>query len=204
MDAAHTAKAGIFSMKKALREQHRATRRAREPGAVQAASDAITRAILALPELLQAETIGLYQALPGEIRTDGLATVLESAGKRCVFPRMVEGSRVLAFAPIHDSAALVPGRMGILEPPAGDDVSLEEIDLFVVPGLAFDPTGGRLGQGAGYYDATLAAAPWATRVGVAFDDQLLAQLPMESHDQHVDVVVTPSTIARPPSTRQSR
>lgn len=183
-------------MKRSLRDQHRGLRRSLEPALVEERSAAIAQALLSLPELSEAGTIGLYQALPGEVQTASLAQGLVEAGKQCLFPRVVRGSRILAFAPAADPSQLAVGALGILEPVEGDDRDLGTIELFVVPGLAFTADGGRLGQGAGYYDSTLAAAPQALRVGVCFDHQLVASLPMEVHDQHVDMVITPTQILR--------
>ena len=96
--------------------------------------------------------------------------------------------KTLTYHPIAELAELVLGRFGIREPAPGPQ--LEKLDLIVVPGLAFTVTGNRLGRGAGYYDRFLATVPTTTlKVGVCFEFQLVPQIPSESHDVIMDVVV---------------
>jgi 5-formyltetrahydrofolate cyclo-ligase len=87
---------------------------------------------------------------------------------------------------------MVPGPIGAPEPPTwARSVPAESIDLFLVPGLAFDAAGGRLGRGGGHYDATLAAMPLrAPRIGLAFEAQIVPEVPREAHDVALDAVVT--------------
>jgi 5-formyltetrahydrofolate cyclo-ligase len=78
-----------------------------------------------------------------------------------------------------------------------------EADAILLPGIAFDKRGMRLGYGGGYYDRLLPQCrPACVRIGIGFDEQLLAEIPAEDHDEHVDIVVTPSRVIRPGSTRQ--
>ena len=87
---------------------------------------------------------------------------------------------------------LAPGCQGILEPGAETPVvSPGEVDLILVPGMAFDPTGGRLGRGKGYYDRFLGNGK---TIGVCYQSALLPQVPMEAHDRRVDAIVTDQTI----------
>jgi 5-formyltetrahydrofolate cyclo-ligase len=156
-----------------------------------AASAAIAqRAFEQIAERGAALTVALYAAKGSELDTSALAGVLASAGHRLVYPRVDGSSRVLAFHTATESE-LVPGRFGLREPTAAHPlVALETIDAFVVPGLAFDRSGGRIGWGRGHYDATLAAAPHALRVGVAFECQLVEQVPHDVHDIPLHAVVT--------------
>lgn len=118
-----------------------------------------------------------------------------------VFPRVVEEMLVLhAVASLTD---LRPGAFGILEPqPQAPIVTPEQVDVFLCPGLAFDPTGVRLGRGKGYYDRLLAqAAPSALRIGVGLDVHWVESLPAEAHDIRMHriccgsrvVMITPQT-----------
>jgi 5-formyltetrahydrofolate cyclo-ligase len=94
----------------------------------------------------------------------------------------------LSFHLVTALSQLLPGRFGIREPSEGPTV--ERLDLIVVPGLAFTADGNRLGQGAGFYDRFLSTVPPATaKIGVCFAFQLVAEIPLESHDTRVDVVV---------------
>jgi 5-formyltetrahydrofolate cyclo-ligase len=146
------------------------------------------RRLAALPFFARARRVGLYAGQADEVPAQLLANEL---GGRAAFARFEKGNRVLSFHPIAFDA-LGSGPMGILQPKATDPaVALAEIDVFIVPGAAFTREGARVGRGGGYYDTTLAAArPGALRVGLCFECQLSASLPMEPHDLFVDFVVT--------------
>jgi len=139
-----------------------------------------------------ARTVALYAALPSEVSTWELMDAARSAGRRVCFPRIRDGAKVLAFLQVDARSALRLGRWGILEPEADAlAVALPQIDLFVVPGLAFGSRGERLGRGGGHYDATLAAAGrGAQRVGLAWSHQVIEGIPMEPHDAWMDWVAT--------------
>lgn len=146
--------------------------------------------LLAHPLLEDARTVALYAALGKELDPAAAADALLARGVRVVYPRLREGERRMAFA-ASPRAALVVGRLKALEPPAGaPEVPAAEIDVIVVPAVAFTADGHRLGRGGGFYDATLAAATRARRVGLAFDLQVVPALPREDHDATVDAVVT--------------
>jgi 5-formyltetrahydrofolate cyclo-ligase len=101
--------------------------------------------------------------------------------------------RPLIFAEIGSRAELVPNHFGIPQPPeaAARFIPTESIPLFLVPGLGFDASGGRLGYGLGFYDRAFAsAAPGALKVGLAFEAQLLERVPTGPHDVPMDIVVT--------------
>jgi len=128
-----------------------------------------------------------FCALPGE--PDVLTPWPE--GKRVAMPR-VEGDD-LKFHWVTCREELAPGKFGIPEPRATAPPAGFSFDLILVPGMAFDHKGGRLGRGRGYYDRFLAAAN-GLLAGVCFDDQLVSEVPCEPHDARVDAVVTPSEI----------
>ncbi len=125
-------------------------------------------------------------------------------GITVVLPRVVPGPREpLHFHRTDGDDALVNGPMGLLEPPSdAPEVPLSLIDLFIVPGLAFDARGARIGYGRGHFDATLAAASGALRVAYAFELQIVPAVPESAGDERVDVIVTEAgareTSARPP------
>jgi 5-formyltetrahydrofolate cyclo-ligase len=188
--------------KPALRARLLAARKARPADEVESASEAIARRVLELPEVGAARVVALYQALPYEVSTRTLWHALAARGSRTVFPRMVKGSRLLAFGAADGDDDLQRGPMGIREPRPGRDVELADIDLFLVPGVAYDRSGFRLGYGGGYYDTTLARArDDAPRIGLCFEGELVDRLPAEAHDAPVDVVVTPAATIRSPGRR---
>jgi 5-formyltetrahydrofolate cyclo-ligase len=133
------------------------------------------------PEL---RTLAVYSPLPGEV--DLSATVRLRTEMQWVYPK-VRGAD-LTF---HTGANLVSGAFGILEPADGSpETALEEIDAFICPGLAFDPRGGRLGRGRGFYDRMLAKArPDALKIGIGFPFQLVPDTFAEPHDVRMDAVI---------------
>ena len=136
----------------------------------------------------RAGCIGLYSPLHNEVRTDLVAQRARLDGKRLVYPRVC--GELLEFCPVDEVSELLPGAFGIREP-ATPPVPLTAIDLLVLPGLAFDLTGHRLGFGKGYYDRTLAdAPPRLTRVGFAYEFQVVEQLPAAPHDCRITCLVT--------------
>jgi len=148
---------------------------------------------LATPEFQKARTVALYAALPGEVPTDAAFAAALAAGKTVAFPVVPTVGLCLRFYGVDSLSQLVQaGRLRIREPKEGRPVvSLQSIELFVVPGLGFSKAGHRLGQGAGYYDATLALAPASTpRVGLAFSEQVLPALPEGPSDVPMHQVLT--------------
>jgi 5-formyltetrahydrofolate cyclo-ligase len=153
-------------------------------------SMAAARHLVALPAVAAATTVACYMAMPGELSTVPLLALLEALKKRIAIPRVIKGSRILAFHE-HIHGALVASKFGVPEPhPTAPEISLDHIDVFVVPGLAFDLDGDRLGWGRAHYDNTLAAAPRALRVGLAFELQIVPAVPHGAQDERVDVLVT--------------
>ncbi|RMH42834.1 MAG: 5-formyltetrahydrofolate cyclo-ligase, partial [Deltaproteobacteria bacterium] len=141
------------------------------------------------------QTIGLYAAFRSELATAPLAGALADAGATLAYPRVDRAARRLVFHAVADPRDLRPGVLGIPEPPPdAPAVDLTAVAAFVVPGLAFDRSGGRLGWGRGYYDATLAAAPRARRIGYAFELQLVEIVPVDDHDAPMDCVITEAGI----------
>lgn len=162
------------------------------PGAHAGASAAAARHLLSLPEVARADTVALFGSTRGEIDTAPVHAALVARGATVAYPRVVAGTPRLAFHAVRDLAALRPGeRLGVPEPPAdAPELRLEDIRVFIVPGLAFDPTGARVGWGRGHYDHTLAAAPRALRVGYAFEFQIVAAVPAGAGDERMDVLCT--------------
>jgi 5-formyltetrahydrofolate cyclo-ligase len=179
--------------KRRIRARLGAVRRALSPGDVLARGARAQALLLATKEFQAARTVALYASLPGEVPTDALLAAALADNKAVVFPVVPSEGRLLTFRAVENAAHLVPfGRLAIREPEdVRPRVALEAIDLFVVPGLAFTRQGHRLGQGAGYYDATLARAPSSTpRMALTFSEQVLESLPVVETDVPVHFVVT--------------
>jgi 5-formyltetrahydrofolate cyclo-ligase len=134
--------------------------------------------------------VAVYDAQPFEVPLADFIAELSSRGVTCVYPRVVKGTRVLTFHVVGDTWARGP--FGLREPPSfAPQRAIADIDVFLVPGVAFARDGRRLGRGGGYYDSTLAhRGPNAKCIGVTFDCNVVTDLPVEAHDVRVDYVVT--------------
>ncbi|HTE51365.1 MAG TPA: 5-formyltetrahydrofolate cyclo-ligase [Kofleriaceae bacterium] len=177
-------------MSTAKEQLRRAARRERDEisgPAAAAAAEAAARHLLALPPVRTAATVALYSPVRGELDPGPAGRELAARGVRVVYPRTVDGDRLLTF---HEADDLLAGAFGILEPHAAAPlVPLDRIDLFVVPGLAFDRTGARLGWGLGFYDRTLAHTA-AVRIGYCYACQVVPAVPHEPYDLPMDHLVT--------------
>lgn len=155
------------------------------------ASRAIAQELTARPCLQRAKIVALYADFRDEVGTSELLVECCRAGKVVVLPRTEDGG-TLTLRPVDEATALVRSPGGILEPPENlRPIAPNRVDLFVVPGLAFDRNGGRLGYGRGHYDRLLTAAhDESVFVGVAFHCQLVDGIPLEPHDVRLHHVLT--------------
>lgn len=137
----------------------------------------------------------VYVSLPGEAPTAALLDDCFARGLTVAVPRVAEDS--LSLHTIRGREGLRPGVFGILEPP-GDAPRCDpgDIDCLIVPGAAFDGTGGRLGWGRGFYDKLLARIPAVPRIGLALDWQVLPAVPLEPHDVRMHWIVTPTALLK--------
>ena len=155
---------------------------------------------VAHPVYQQAKTVMWYIHCRSEVRTQSALVGELEAGKRIVIPYCTkdeQGRNKLGLWWLEDFAELVPGTWGILEPPKqrwgelGKEVAPEQLDCVMVPGVAFDRNGGRLGNGAGYYDRLLKSVRAdAVLIGVCFESQLVEHVAMDAHDVAMDIVMT--------------
>lgn len=150
---------------------------------------AAQEALIGSPLFQEADCIALYSPTRGEVETAGLFSVARQARKKVCYPR-VEGER-MAFIVVDSLSDLVRGTFGLLEPQEGLSVPVADLELMVVPGVAFDRSGHRLGYGKGFYDRELHAVGFSgVLIGLCYEFQLLGQLPAEPHDVPVDCLVT--------------
>jgi 5-formyltetrahydrofolate cyclo-ligase len=141
-----------------------------------------------LPELAAAHTVAGYVAMRKELDVSAALAAAAQAGKRAVLPRMHDEG--LTFHVYTPGEALEENGWGVLEPAANaEQVALGEIDVLLVPALALDLRGMRIGYGKSFYDRLLADAHDVS-VGVVYDFQLLAEVPNEAHDVPVQRIVT--------------
>lgn len=167
------------------------------------ASRLICKRFLSLPEYQAADTVMWYLHCRAEVRTLPALREELATSKRCVVPYCTvdeRGDNMLGLWRMRDLAELEPGKWGILEPPRERwleperQVAPAELDLVMVPGVAFDRCGGRLGNGAGYYDRLLAEVRSDTVLaGVCYEAQLFDRVAMSRHDVYMDLVITEQT-----------
>ena len=150
---------------------------------------ALCRRLLAHPWFLRAKTVMGYMAIPPE---PDLGPVLEaclSMGKGLLLPRC-EADGTMTARIVTALADLETGSFGILEPPETlTAVAPEDLELILVPGMAFSPKGARLGRGKGFYDRFLEYFRGKT-VGICYENRVLEEIPVEEHDRFVDAVLT--------------
>lgn len=162
-------------------------------------SEAVCARAASLPELDAAGTVLSFASFRSEIETSSLNRRILGDGKALCLPRVVGPQRMIA-ARVHDlEIDLEPGAWGIPEPvPGHPEVDPSELDLVIVPGAAFDAAGRRCGYGGGFYDTylqgTRAGVP---RVALAFEAQIVLELPCEPHDLAVTAIVTEERVIRP-------
>lgn len=152
-------------------------------------SDEIQQQFIDSGALKTTTCVALYCAVNNEVNTNRVARQVLDEGKTLTFPR-IDGND-LDFVEVHDLAELVPGAFGVPEPKGKTLVPVNELDLVVVPGVAFDRAGHRLGYGRGYYDRALhACRKRCHKVGFAYDFQLTDLLPTMEHDQTLSMLIT--------------
>lgn len=200
-NAARAAAASPGRTKHDLRRRIRAARRARPAAEQEADALALADMVASVPEVARASCVTLYASMPGEPGTGPLRAALRARGVRVLLP-VVLPEGLLDWA--EDTGTLVaPAGFGGDEP-AGERLGLDGIrqaDVVLVPGLAVDTLGRRLGQGAGYYDRALPRlGPAVPVIAIVHDGEVLdaavEPVPTEAHDRPVDAVVTPRTFLR--------
>ena len=187
----------LREQKRQMRQQVQAARNAQEEK--EGLSRRIMDRLLDLPQYQQARTVMLYIGVHSEVRTQEYVPRILAGGRRLVVP-FCQGDELGLFL-LSDLNELEPSGFGLWEPPPGmraqadRQADVRELDLIAVPGVAFDRRGGRLGHGKAYYDRLLCNARRdAALVGLAFECQLLAEVPTGRRDVFMDLVITESAV----------
>lgn len=184
--------------KAALRDQLVTARGRRSLAELGDAARDLAAHLLACDEVRRAASVAAYVAVGTEPGTAPLLSALLDAGKRVVLPVVLPGND-LDWAVHTGDAGLVPARFGLLEP-SGPRLGVDAIatpDVVLVPGLAVDDAGFRLGRGGGCYDRALARVPVGTFTCVLlYDDEVGRDVPVEPHDLPVSAAVSPSGLRR--------
>ena len=207
----------LSEQKRALRREMSAARAALSENERRVRSEAASEHLLALPELAALtgagpKTLAGYVAAKGEIDPAPALAASAAAGATVALPRVANEAPRLRFHRA-DVGPLTPGRFGIIEPAAAaPEIPLDELDVVIVPGLAFDAEGRRLGFGGGYYDGIFGAfgvgSPNSSPgkrpalIGLCYDFQIVARCPAGDEDVPVDLVVTDARVLRPAAAKQ--
>lgn len=157
---------------------------------------AIVERVLGLPEVARADPVLAFVSVRSEVPTDVLLRAILDGGRTLLLP-YVDDDGSLGTAPVGSLEELAPGYRGIPEPRARLRVATATAGVVIVPGVAFDETGARLGYGGAFYDRFLASVGEVPRVGVCFEAQVVEEVPTDAGDQRVDVIVTEERVIRP-------
>jgi len=168
------------------------------PAAAHAKSMAACRRLIAQPEFRRAEAIMIYLPLPDEVDLSPIALRAWQQQKRIAAPKVSWDQRHMIPIEIRSlETDVVTTSRGLREPADGEPVPVEMLDLVVVPALAFDRRGNRLGRGAGFYDRFLAQREFrGVAAGLAFQEQLIDEVPVQENDVPVCMLVTDEEILR--------
>jgi 5-formyltetrahydrofolate cyclo-ligase len=159
---------------------------------------AIERRLFGFANFLESKIALLYINSNLEVQTDSIIQQAFNYSKVVVLPAFdPEGFKMKLMKVDSFKQKLIPGPRGVREPDASrcKIVPMDRIDIAILPGLAFDEKGGRIGLGTGYYDRLIPRLAITTRkVALTTEEQIVPQIPMESHDKHVDIIITDKRI----------
>ena len=197
-----------LSTKDEIRQKMRDRRKAVSADTRRTAGKTVSREVAgdAIRLLLHARRVCIYLSTKNEIPTRYIARAIWEAGCEVCVPVWSKTDEVYKLCLLEPHMRLIPGHHGIHEPAVRLPVMPWDVDAFILPGLAFDTQGGRLGYGAGHYDKILAKAnKRSLKIAVGYDWQVLdTPLPQDSHDVPMDWIVTDTRVIRCSDNRQAR
>ncbi len=182
-----------ITSKSDLRQQMRERLRNVKPAERMTGSRRIAECILTQPWFAEADVVGVYCALRSELSLEAVMEAAWSDRKKVAVPVRTCGDSAYHWSLIFPETEWEQGPDGVSQPTLRAALPPEALTVVFVPGLAFTKNGVRLGRGGGYYDRLLAGVR-GIKAGVAFDWQVLEQLPVEPHDIRMDLIVTDKTI----------
>ncbi|MCJ7637466.1 MAG: 5-formyltetrahydrofolate cyclo-ligase [Nitrososphaeraceae archaeon] len=159
-------------------------------------SNIISNKVISTKEFKKAQSIGTYYPLRSEVKTFEIIKHSLATKKTIGLPRIIDSNRIAFFKIMENSfedIKLTKGKYGILENLMSDSI-VEEMDLLIIPGIAFDLQGNRIGYGKGYYDRFLSTRKVSYIMGLAFENQIIKKIPTTENDIPVDVLVTENRI----------
>jgi len=138
---------------------------------------------------VNAHTLLLYYALSDEVQTQGLIEELVAEGRTVLLPKVISDTE-MELRRYSEKNDLTVGAFGIMEPTGELFTSYDEIEIAVIPGIAFDNKGHRLGRGKGYYDRLLHKMPEVYKIGICQSWQMVEKVPTDEHDIRMDCVIS--------------
>ena len=175
--------------KKALRREIGAKKRALSPVEIASRSATLAAKLYETPQYKRAESLYAYLSFNQEVRTEPIIRRAWADGKRVAVPKVVGNEMIFIWIDSFENMA-PQGAYGITEPIENGPVADDETALILMPGLAFDPQGHRVGYGGGFYDRYLAAQPHHPTVALCYDFQMFDHLDVDDYDVPVDVIIT--------------
>ena len=173
--------------KQALRLEFLKLRETLAPDQIHQLSLEVQQRVLTLADFQQAESVALYYPFRSEVETLEILAMAISQGKKVFFPKV--SGQALHYIKVTQPFSFQPGPWGLSEPPENEEAPLSHLDLIIIPGVAFDHQGYRIGFGKGYYDRSLKEFH-GCRVGLAYDFQIVPQVPTEPGDLYCHYVVS--------------
>ncbi len=178
-------------MKQITRLKNLAKRNSLSKKEIEEKSNAIQKLVEELPEFKKAKCIILYYGVNNEVETNKLIEKAIALEKRVALPATNFEKRAMVPREINSLEELKETTQGLFEPKTQKPVESKEIDLIIIPGVAFDKAGSRIGRGMGFYDSLLRKTSTKTPlVGLCFEENLEESIPTESHDVKMDIVIT--------------
>ncbi|HTP06567.1 MAG TPA: 5-formyltetrahydrofolate cyclo-ligase [Nitrospirota bacterium] len=187
-------------MKKEIRKRVLAARDSILPARRKTKSREIEERLFSLPQFTSARAVLFFASFRSEVETGPMIRRALASGKRVILPK-VRDKELELFEIKNFDKDVSPGAWGIPEPRESAPVRLDQIDVIVVPGAAFDEHGNRLGYGAGFYDKLLSEFTKLT-IAVAFEEQIVAKIPTDPHDVPVRKIVTEKRVITAADSRE--
>lgn len=157
------------------------------------AGESICRQIFSLDFMRDTKTVMTFCSSFKEPDTSGIFRILKEQGKRIVVPISNTDNFTIIPSYVSPDLSFTAGAYGIKEPTVTSEARVEDIDVAIIPGIAFTPSGGRLGFGKGYYDKFLSEFK-GIKIGICYEFQLLDKLPLSEHDINMDIIITEKRI----------
>lgn len=151
-------------------------------------SEKITYFLCESEEFKQSNNVFCYISYMNEVKTNSLINFIFKQGLTLFVPKVINSIEMIAIK-LNSLSDLEPDNFGILTPKSGE-ILLEPVDIAITPGIGFTKTGGRIGYGRGYYDRWFSKNLVKTKIGIAFEEQIVEKLPLEETDIPVDMLVT--------------